>query len=50
VDPIVVALGDAHICIVEGPGTVSCAGANASGQLGDGTTTARATFSPVLGL
>jgi len=40
------ALGGAHSCVVGSDGNVRCWGANASGQLGDGTTTDRRT--PVL--
>lgn len=35
-----VAIGGAHLCIFTQAGEVQCAGANSSGQLGNGTTTA----------
>ena len=41
---------DRHACGLGGDGTLYCWGANASGQLGDGTQTARATPAPVIGL
>ena len=44
------ALGPNHGCALLADGTVQCWGANASGQLGDGTTTARSTAAPVPGL
>ena len=44
------ALGPNHGCALVTDGTVQCWGANASGQLGDGTTTARSTAAPVVGL
>ena len=44
------ALGDVSACGVETSGSVVCWGQNASGQLGDGTTTARGTPAPVGGL
>jgi alpha-tubulin suppressor-like RCC1 family protein len=45
-----VALGDAHSCALLVDGSVWCWGANASGQLGDGTTVSRAQPSPVVAL
>ena len=38
-----ISLGAAHACVVTREGGVKCWGANAKGQLGDGTTTARPT-------
>ncbi len=45
-----VAVGGDFTCAVMGAGSVWCWGGNASGQLGDGTTTARRTPAPVLGI
>ena len=42
--------GERHACALLGNGTVRCWGNNASGQLGDATTTQRATSVPVSGL
>jgi len=42
--------GDSHTCAVMEEGTVNCWGANANGQLGDGTTVARALPVSVSGL
>jgi alpha-tubulin suppressor-like RCC1 family protein len=42
-----VAAGDAHTCVALDDGTAACWGANADGQLGDGTTTDRAAPAPV---
>jgi len=48
-DPSVrIAAGTAHTCQVNEDGTVRCWGANASGQLGNGTTTTDPTRVPVL--
>ncbi len=38
-DAVALAAGDAHACVVRKSGAVSCWGYNASGQLGDGTST-----------
>ena len=40
----------AHTCVVDGAGAVRCWGNNGSGQLGDGTTTGRATPMQVAGI
>ena len=45
-----IALGDRHACAAAGDGALWCWGANDRGQLGDGTTTARARPEPVAGL
>jgi alpha-tubulin suppressor-like RCC1 family protein len=44
------ALGDSHTCVVASGGAVWCWGANASGQLGDGTTFSRALPGAVSGI
>lgn len=50
VRPTLVAAGEAHSCVLTRGGTVLCWGANASGQLGDGSTTQRLTPVAVIGL
>jgi alpha-tubulin suppressor-like RCC1 family protein len=45
-----VALGRAHLCVLETNGNVSCAGDTSKGQLGDGSTQPRATLGPVPGI
>ena len=50
VRPGAVSVGAASACAVESGGTVACWGANAQGQLGDGTRTASATPVAVRGL
>jgi alpha-tubulin suppressor-like RCC1 family protein len=47
---LAVTAGEAHTCAVLVTNTVRCWGDNAFGQLGDGTTTSRATPTPVPGL
>lgn len=42
--------GDYHVCLLRDDGTVSCAGDNRFGQLGDGSTSSREHFLPVKGL
>jgi len=39
-----VQIGSDHTCLLRGDGVVACSGSNASGQLGDNTTTSRAAF------
>ena len=48
--PISIASGDTHTCALEQNGRMACWGDNFSGQLGDGTTTNRATPTLVPGL
>ena len=43
-----VSAGPDHSCVVRANGTISCWGANTSGQLGDNTTTARLQPTPVV--
>jgi alpha-tubulin suppressor-like RCC1 family protein len=46
-----VAIGDSHLCIVEtSPGRVRCVGANATGQLGNGTTASSTAFVDAIGI
>ena len=45
-----IAAGGAHTCALVAGGRVRCWGANAAGQIGDGTTTARFTAVGVIGL
>jgi alpha-tubulin suppressor-like RCC1 family protein len=45
-----IAGGDQHTCTLTPAGGVQCSGANAYGQLGDGTTTPRLTLTAVSGL
>ena len=47
---LAIAAGDGHTCALRDDGTVSCWGGNSAGQLGDGTTTFRATPDSVIGL
>lgn len=49
-DATSVSAGDAHTCARHATGQVSCWGENAAGQLGDGTTSARALPTRVMGL
>ena len=44
-----IAAGEFHTCVATSSGPVLCWGANAEGQLGDGTTTQRLTPVPVVG-
>ena len=46
----IIALGEYHSCALETDGTVACWGLNGNGQLGDGTTTDRASPTAVPGL
>ena len=48
--PVSMSLGSSHSCLVLGAGDVRCAGANAYGQLGDGTTSSRTEWTPIGGL
>ena len=45
-----VTAGDLHSCAVKQNGATDCWGDNLGGELGDGTTTARLTPTPVVGL
>jgi alpha-tubulin suppressor-like RCC1 family protein len=45
-----IAVGGNSICLIDATAAVQCAGGNANGQLGDGTTTNRFTMAPVSGL
>ncbi len=45
-----VAVGYNHACAITGTGSVKCWGDNSRGQIGDGTTTARAQATAVIGL
>jgi alpha-tubulin suppressor-like RCC1 family protein len=45
-----IAAGDTHTCALTSAGAVLCWGENSVGQVGDGSTTQRATPSPVTGL
>ncbi len=45
-----IAIGSSHGCGLHADGQVECWGHNSDGQLGDGTTTSRATAAPVIGL
>jgi alpha-tubulin suppressor-like RCC1 family protein len=47
---LAMALGSSHTCVLRAGGTVSCWGANGSGQVGDGTLTQRLSPTPVPGL
>lgn len=49
-DYVQAAMGTEAICLRKSDGSVFCAGSNANGQLGDGTTTSRDTFDQVTGL
>ena len=46
--PVLLSVGGDHSCEIRGGGSVFCWGSNGSGELGDGTTTARAVATPVV--
>jgi alpha-tubulin suppressor-like RCC1 family protein len=48
--PLDVSIGLASACVLRADGVPLCAGSNNYGQLGDGTTSSRSTFLPVLGI
>ena len=48
--PTAMAAGDVHSCVLTSSGAIQCWGANASGQLGDGSTVQRLTPVAVTGL
>jgi alpha-tubulin suppressor-like RCC1 family protein len=48
-EPTAVAVGDGFSCALDGRGVAFCWGRNTQGQLGDGTTSDRATPAPVAG-
>lgn len=49
-DPVALATGSNHTCVVHDNGIVTCWGDNEFGQLGDGTTLDRSVPTPVVGL
>lgn len=49
-EPLMVSAGDGHSCALLSTGAIECWGYNGSGQLGDGTQTARASPVPVKGI
>lgn len=50
VEPVGVAVGSNHACLLAATGEVHCWGVNTRGQVGDGTTVTRQTAVPVVGL
>lgn len=49
-DAVSISLGERHACAARADGTVVCWGDNRDGQIGDGTTNAATTLTPVPGL
>lgn len=49
-DIVLASLGTVHSCLLRRSGGIRCSGSNEFGQLGEGTTTNRMTFEPVVGI